>query len=90
MPVFSIRDALSGKRLACFSTVRAEESDAWALQQLAGKLNTRAAPEMDLVAERILGLVAVPHSHTMIEPFTDFCAKWMCDIVACTPEYERV
>ena len=33
------------------------------------------------------GLLAVPHSHTMIEPFTPFCAKWMCDMItgACRP-----
>jgi len=34
------------------------------------------------------GFAAVPQSHTMIEPLTAFCAKWMCAIVtgACNPE----
>jgi len=52
MLVFSIRAAQSGKRLACFSTARDEETDAWALQQLAGKLNT-TGPEMEIVAGHV-------------------------------------
>lgn len=57
MLVFSVRDAQSGKRLACFSTVRDEESDAWALQQLAGKLNAPVGPQMELVAAHVLELL---------------------------------
>lgn len=58
MLVFSIREARSRKRLACFSAARDEETEAWALQQIAGKLNTKVAPAMELVARHVLALLS--------------------------------
>lgn len=51
MLVFSIRDALTRKRLASLSTVKDLEMDEWVLQQVAGKLNATVGVELQRVAQ---------------------------------------
>jgi hypothetical protein len=57
--VFSIRDALTSERAACFVAGRIEPGEKWEIEQIAGKMNAAARDGMREVAERVVARMHV-------------------------------
>jgi hypothetical protein len=55
--IFSIRDAITDERAACFAAGRDEDGSGWELEQVAGKQNAEASAEMRLVAATAVGRI---------------------------------
>jgi hypothetical protein len=58
--IYSIRDQLTGERMACFSVVRDAEGGPWELEQIAGIANAEASDEMAALALRLISEMERP------------------------------
>ena len=52
--LFSIRDALTSERTACFAVSRADQGGPWELEQIAAKMNEPASEEACAVAALVV------------------------------------
>jgi len=50
-----MRDARTGKRLACFLAERSSDDDRWAIAELKGKMNQAARPQLLAIATIAVG-----------------------------------